>query len=165
MNEFWSALIGALVGAAAAIVAAWMTASRQEKAEHRRWLREQRREVYSEALRSVARATVVPIGTSAQALENWFRDLGGLREALVTLQAHGDGKDSELWTAIADLFAVLDQYDFIAVATDAATLEAEGVDRTGLVLWGVARVRNALDLALPKIAESAKRELGRDILA
>jgi len=97
-------------------------------------------------------------------LESWFRDLGGIREALVALQAHGNEKDSELWTAIADLFAVLDEYDFVAVATDAATLEAEGVDRRGLVLWGVARVRNALDLALPKIAESAKRELGRDIL-
>jgi gas vesicle protein len=164
MNDFWPALVGALVGAAAAIVAAWMTASRQEQAEHRKWVREQKRQVYSDALRSLARATVVPIGTSINGLENWFRDLGLVREALITMQAHRTNANSELTTVIAELFALLDQFDFVMVATDAATLEAEGVDKTGLVLWGVASIRRALDRTLSKVAESAKNDLGQDIV-
>lgn len=112
MPEFWAALIGAFIGATAALSAAWLTAVRHERTEHRKWLREQKRQLYSEALRSLAKATVIPIGTSVDNLESWFRELAVTREALVTLQVYGIAEQDSLSAAAKDLFSVLDEHDF-----------------------------------------------------
>jgi hypothetical protein len=89
-------------------------------AEHRKWLREQERQLYSEALRSLARATVIPIGPSVAALESWFRELALVREALVTLQVYCTLQQDDLSAAAQKLFSVLDANDFAIIATDAA---------------------------------------------
>ena len=162
MNQFWSGLMGALIGAAAAMSTAWITASRHERAEHRKWLRDQRRQACSDALRSLARATVIPIGTSVTGLENWFRELALVREALVMVQAYSTDVDDQFADVVKELVSIMSEYDFANVATNAATLEQEGVDKTGLVLWGVARIRMALDRALSQVTKNARNDLGRD---
>jgi hypothetical protein len=152
-----------LIGATAALSAAWLTTARHERAEHRKWLREQRRQLYSDALRSLARATVIPIGTSVDDLETWFRELALVREALVTLQVYCAVEHPALSVATKELFSIIEEHDFARIATDAATLGGEGVNRTGLVLMGVAHIRRAIDKTLSVVASSAKIDLRGDI--
>jgi len=163
MPQFVPALIGALIGATAALTAAWLTTARHERAEHRKWLREQKRQLYSDALRSLARATVIPIGTSVVGLESWFRELALVREALVTLQVYCTLEQRDLPAAAQKLFKVLDANSFATIATDAATMEGEGVHQTGLVLMGVGYIRREIEKTLSVVAANARMDLGSDI--
>ena len=159
MPDFISGLLGAIIGAGASIVAVLVTASRQELADQRKWAREERREVYSVALRSLARASIVPIGISVERLERWYEELALVREALVTLQACV----TELEKAPPiDLFLeLLDVNDFVVTATEAAAMRDGPINEVGFVLLRVGRIRNALDDALACVARSAKHDLGQ----
>ena len=163
MPQFLPPLIGALIGAITALLAAWLTANRHERAEHRKWLREQKRQLYSDALRSLARATVIPIGTSVASFEAWFRELALVRESLVTLQVYGALDRPELSAAAQQLFAALDENDFATIATDAAAMDGEGAHQAGFVLWGVGRIRRELERTLSVVATSARIDLRADV--
>ncbi len=160
MSDFSSGLLGALVGATAGIVSSLLTASRKEAFERRQWLLERRREAYVQALRSIARATIVPIGISIERLEKWYDELAVVRESLVTLQGHAPALEGA--PPIADLFSVLDRTDFVTLATEAAAMQDESWNPVGFVLLPVGDIRKALDRVLSCITADAKLTLAED---
>jgi len=163
MLQILPGLLATIIGATAALLGSWLAAKWQERAVNRRWLREQKRQLYTDALRSLARATVIPIGTSTTSLESWFRELALVRESLVALQVYSRLAPPELSAASQRLFAALDANDFAIVATDAATIREDGVNHAGFVLWGVGRIRRELDSTLDAVVASARLDLQADI--
>lgn len=164
MDQTIAALLGALIGALAGLGASWLTTSRQERADRRKWLRDQRQQAYTNALKSLSKATVIPIGTSTKEIESWFSGLAEVRESLIALQIYcNNQRFAEL---SKDLFEAIEEQPFALVATTAQILEQESEDvRRGVVVWGIARIKGQIDKVLKEVTRSASYDLGREIIA
>jgi gas vesicle protein len=159
--QTWQALIGTLIGALIGMGTALLTLSLQGKAEHNRWLREQKRRAYSDALKSLARATIVPIGVNIKDIKNWYIILGEVRESLTVLQVYCS-QDREYIAKISqELIFTINENDFTSLATTASTIKDIEGDVSGFVLWGVARIIPKIREVLDQITRIAKLDLER----
>lgn len=163
IDETWAALIGAFIGAVAGLGAAWLTSARQERAEHTKWLREQMQQAYSNALKSLAKSTVIPIGNDLGELEAWFDGLAEVRESLVLLQVYSVKAHSRIEHVSQRLFQTISENDFALVATQIATIEGNVSPSSGFVAWGVAQIRTKINEALIEVTDSARLDLGKVI--
>ncbi len=161
MNETWSALIGTLIGALAGIMGAWLSASWQGKSEHKRWLREQKRKAYSDALKALSAATIIPIGINLEEIAKWYFRLVEVRETLIVLQVYSASGQNHIAECSNNLFLAIDENNFASVATEAATLKETEDDISSFVLIGVANIRAKINNALSEVTTVAKSELGQ----
>jgi len=156
-SSFWSTILAALVNAIAAISAACLNSFRLERAEHKRWLRNGRRQV------SQKRSSRSPHRFGN--LQAWYSQLAIGRKSLILLLAHTSKDDVELSSATKELFQVLDEFEYLFVASDTDTIEGLRDNWTGFVLLSVARIRKALDRTFQALDESAEALLRSDLLA
>ncbi|HKQ06913.1 MAG TPA: hypothetical protein VJ464_17420 [Blastocatellia bacterium] len=163
MDQAVSALLGALIGALAGLGATWLTTSRQEQSEHRKWLREKRHQAYTNALKSLSKATVIPIGTNTKEIESWYCGLAEVRESLIALQVYCSNK--RIAELSGKLFEAIEIQPFVSVAGSAYSLDQESGNIAGIVVWGVALIRGKIDKVLKEVTRSASSDLGRDIIA
>jgi hypothetical protein len=164
LDSAWAALLGALVGAIAGIFSSWLSIARQERAEQRKWHREQRRHTYARALQSLARATIIPIGTDSDNIKSWFQELAELRESLIVLQIYCRYGESELIKATEEFFDETEKYSFAYIATQAAAEEKENGKRNDIVLRDIANIRAKIYRLLESVTASARIDLGQEII-
>lgn len=163
MNQSWLALVGTLIGALAGIAGAWLSASWQGKAEHKRWLREQKRKAYSDALRALSATTIIPIGINLEELAKWYFRLVEVRETLTALQIYSSSgqEQQRIAQCSSNLFHAIDENNFARVATEATTIRETDGDISGFVLMGVATIRAKINTALSEVTAAAKSDLGQ----
>src|SRR5579884_3613082 len=136
MDQATSTVLAAGIAALAALSGSSITLFFQQRAERSKWIREQTRTAYSNALRALSKGTVIPIGLDPELIRKWFDSLTEVREALVILQMYNPKEADSLWDASNELFRVMDSNNYVLMATIAAGIEIEG-DRSTFVLLGV----------------------------
>ena len=153
MDEALIALIFGVIGVLTTIGTQWFTGI----TEHRKWFREQRRQSYSDALRTLARATIVPVGLDIDEIATWYETLADVKESLVRVCTYSKPSEREQIEEIRkDLFEVMDRNSFAYVATRARELEHELDDSNpNFVLWEVAEIIPMISKALRKVTEIA----------
>ncbi|MCP4352673.1 MAG: hypothetical protein GY795_45035 [Desulfobacterales bacterium] len=139
-----------------------MTSYRQEKSENKKWLRNQKQQAYSNALRSLSRSTVIPVGLDIDEIEKWFYGLSEIRESLVNLQVYCLQNQNRIKEVSEDLFMSIDNNDFASVATEVEMMK-EKCDSTGMVVYRIAKIRKRINDALEEITKTARFDLGKDI--
>jgi hypothetical protein len=165
MSEAWSVLLGTLIGATAGIGVAWLSASLQYKFEHRRWVREQKKKAYTDALRSLSAATIIPIGINLEEIKEWFSKLVEVRESLIVLQVYASREQNRLAECSRSLFHVISNNDFSLVAIEAAALSGTKGDLACFILSGIHNIDVEIHASLELITTIAKLDLEKAISA
>ena len=164
MDQAWSNILSAGIGAIAGLSGASLTLWRQQRSEHMKWLREQVKMAYSSTLKALSRATIIPIGTRLEELGNWFNVLSEVRESLIVLQIYCSEGRERVVDRSTKLFSVIDENNYALLATTVTTItEAEG-DTSGLVLLGVGRIRSEIVVVLEEVTNSARADLKRSLI-
>ncbi|MEA2601668.1 MAG: hypothetical protein QOF89_2660 [Acidobacteriota bacterium] len=148
MDQALSNLLATGIGALAGLSGALLTVLLQQTAEHKKWFREQAELAYSSALKSLAKATIIPIGIDLCEIKKWFDCLSEVRESLIVLQVYCSEGRERLADQIQKLFRVIDENSYVLVATTATTFKGKGDedDISGFVLLEVGKIRSEIPL-------------------
>jgi len=136
----------------------------QHRSERKKWEREQIKLAYSNALKALSKATIIPTGVDAERLRKWFDCLSEVRESVIALQVYASTGQKRIEDCCKILFDVMEENDYVLMATTAADIVIDGKP-DGVVLFGVGRIRLAIVALLTEVTQSARHDLKRALTA
>lgn len=160
MDQPTSTVLAAALGGTVALCASSLTLFLQQRSERNKWEREQIKLAYSNALKALSKATIIPIGVDAERLRKWFDCLCEVRESVIVLQVYASTGQKRIADRCKVLFDVMEENDYVLLATTAADMTIDG-NPDGVVLFGVGKIRLAIVALISEVTQSARDDLKR----
>jgi hypothetical protein len=158
MDQPSSTVFAAAITGTVALCASSLTFFFQQRSERKRWEREQTKTAYSNALKALSKATIVPTGIDVERLRVWFDILSDVREALIVLQIYCSAGHKRLGDRCKTLFEVMQENDYVLLATTAADMTIDSKS-DAVVLIGVSRIRLEIVSVINAVTRSAHDDL------
>jgi hypothetical protein len=168
MDAQSAALIGALIGASAAVVSSSVSVWLQRRHEHQKWLRDKKQEAYSNVLRLLFRLKYKRSGITAEGSiyldkedgKLFFEDLATLAESLSSLKIFANKEYEKNIAKHADklrleMDAIVNSYNRPVTKDKQELADKLGI-KPGMVKIGIFGILNTLE---KEITYSATRDL------